>query len=195
MHVKARCCVVLAVGSVFLLLPAAGSAATRAPNARSAARACAGGRPLRGALGADDVAYVRRFTTCVVRKERAQIGLGYKQSPALSAMVRRALNRFFASGLRAKHEPRRADRVVEQSARTMALKTCPRKGATFSYAYGDTSPPPITPLLTAQGLLRLGGKVLRTRGAVFGVASRSGVTFENHNPRGAMLMWIAVVCH
>jgi hypothetical protein len=150
---------------------------------------------LRSEFKPGDVAFAQRFTMCVMRKERAQIGLGYRQSRALSAMLRRALNRFFASGLRAKHQPRRADHVVLQSARRMVLRTCPRKGGTFSYAYGDTSPPPITPLLTAQVLRRLGGKVLRTRGAVFGVASRSGLTFENHNPRGMMLMWIIVVCH
>jgi hypothetical protein len=36
---------------------------------------------------------------------------------------------------------------------------------------------------------------MRAQGAMFGVASRPGLLFENHNLHGSMSIWLGVVCH
>jgi hypothetical protein len=110
-----------------------------------------------------------------------------------------ALSRFFDSGLRLRpHGVRLADRAVARAVRTIVSKTC-RRAAIFVDEYGDTSPPPLTPLTIARAVAqafgsRYGHIVMRAPGAIFGVASRRGLVFENHNLHGSMSIWVGVVC-
>ncbi len=193
MRVKGRWCLLVAIGLTVLAPAAPAASATRALNPKAAARVCSDGRALGSVFNAGDTVFLGDYLACVTRRERAQLGLRFTQSRWLAGRIRGALSRFFASNLRIRHEQHQADRAVLQAARAMASKGCGRAGATFSERYGDTSPPSPTLLEIARGLA--GSSVLRAPKAIFGMASRQGVLFENHNAQGAMFLWVGVVCH
>ena len=180
-------------------LDGASGAAEHKISAGAAARACSMGRSLPSRLGAADVSYVAQYLPCVLRNERTQAGLGYRQSPSLSASVHSTLGRFVSLAYLKNHNPRGAVRATLIAFGKIALGVChTARGARFIEAVGDTNPPPVmTPLEIAKLLARSFGYptgVARARRATFGTASHVGLLFMGHDLGGSDFGMVAVVC-
>jgi hypothetical protein len=185
------CLAAAAVSAVVVAAPAFGSTPVHPGRA---AHACAAGRGIDTRFGAGDARYLARFVPCVLKREQAQARLGYIQSKTLSQVIHQALGRFVNAR---QVTPQAAAEVRRLAVKAMIAKLCPGVDARWDAAFGDTASSAITPLEFAG----LAGKWLRAHGgvtgaanAVFGVAARRGLMFENGDLQGAVLGVVAVVC-
>jgi hypothetical protein len=171
----------------------------RSVNPVAAALQCAAGKSIRAPLGAGDVRYISGLLSCVVRVERAQLGLSYRQSPVVSQGVFVALGDFVRSsdlfGTTASHT------VYQSVMRDTAAAACAHIGArdrSSVYDVEDSRPPPVlTPRHIASILARSFSElnpVMSNPSATVGVAARAGVLFERDDLNGVAWGFMALVC-
>ena len=190
----------VAVCAAFLLAPMSASAGAPSVNAAAAARTCTGQHGLRTPLSKSGPGYVDGFVTCVLRAERAQLGLHYTQNQVASQATATALRRFIALSYLLDNDPRAVTRAEASAAATARDAVCQAKHGVSrdEWAFADTQPAPAaTPLSVAKLLaaeVQPAGAVAGAPGAVFGVATRRGLLFEHNQLRGTSLGVVAVLC-
>ena len=92
------------------------------------------------------------------------------------------------------------DRAEIRAARGVAANMCKRRGfhrASFQVSFGDTAPPPITPMLVSReiGLLfSYPRPVARLPRTAWAIAVRHGLMFEKDNPNGASVLLVDFAC-
>lgn len=189
-----RCLLAVAVG--VLLAPAVASASSSV-KPLAAARACAEGGSIRTPFPASDAADLGGFVSCLLRRERAQLGLNYTQSPAVSAMVESDLGSMEKLPYGKEHRLKAVTRSDIRAAVRIYTRACGRASSPWGITFGATlGPPPLTPLTVAAlvvGWFR-GRSAGTTTHAVFGVASRPGRVFYGGDPRGASFGAVVVDC-
>jgi hypothetical protein len=193
--VRSRCAAVAAL--TLLLCAAAAVAASRSPNPTKAARACAAGKSITAHLGAADERYLAGFVRCMLRKERAQIGLDYRQTASLDRATRSALRKIDASSV----GYGKASITLQHSLLdTLAMRACGRgHDWLWDGNIGDTNPPPpLTPIAIAKvnaHLFSEGNEVMGRSTATFGFAARHDLLFHGNDARGVSFAYIAVYCY
>jgi hypothetical protein len=189
-----------AICASLLLAPAWASAGTRSINPAAAARTCSGQHGVRVPLGRSGPAYVAGFVTCVLRAERGQLGLRYTQNPVASQVTATAVRRFVALPYLLDHDPQAVSRAEALAAGAARDAVCPAKPGVSQdeWAFADTQPASAaTPLSVAKLLgteIGPAGAVARAPGAIFGVAARRGLLFEDNQLSGISLGVVAVLC-
>jgi hypothetical protein len=138
---------------------------------------------------------------CLLRTERQQLGLGYRQARVISRMTAAALRRFVALPYLAQDDLPAAHRAEDLAAERMRPAVCAAKHSEISrdqWTFADTNPSAsATPLQVAEMLatdLEAPGAVVRAPGARFGVATRRGLLFEHDDLRGTSLGVVAISC-
>lgn len=179
---------------------ASGAASAPSVNPSAAARQCAGQQRLRVPLVKAGPGYVAGFVTCVLRAERGQLGLDYTQNRVVSQVTATALRHFVKLSYLLDNEPQAATRAEDLAAENARNAVCQGKRGQSGddWAFADTQPAPAaTPLAIANLLgaqLQPADAVARASGAVFGVATRRGLLFDDNYQNGTSLGMIAVLC-
>ena len=187
-------CALLAPAAAWGSLARAGGDKTVNPSA--AATACA------GRLGANpNAARVASLTSCVLRTERRQLGLGYHQDGAASVLVAAALRRFVGLSYLAHHDSQAASHVEDLAAAGARDAICSSKTPGTSrdeWTFADNKPPTAVTPIEVAGLaakvLQGPGAVAGEANAVFAVAARRGQLFEHDAAHGVSLGIVAVTC-
>jgi hypothetical protein len=185
-----------AVASVLLLCAGAGGAGLRSPNPIKAAQACASGKSTTAHLGPADESYIAMFVPCMLHRERAQVGLAYKQTASLDRATSSALRKMDASSL---GYTKASDKLQQSLLDTLAKRACRGRHWLWDGDVGDTNPPPpLTPLAIAQvdgQLFSEGNELMRAPAARFGLAVRHDVLFHGNDSHGVSFAYVAVYCY
>jgi hypothetical protein len=167
----------------------------------AAAAACAG-QPTHGRRAATSGgAPLTRTVSCVLRAERAQLGLRYTRSAVLSRMVDDALGQFIALPYLAERQPQLARQAEQAAAQSMVKSFCRGAGPGISRAGWDFAYRKVPPALSALAIAKLlaaylqaPGAIEARAGAVFGVSARPGLLFEHGERGGDSLGVVAITC-
>jgi hypothetical protein len=195
---------VIAAAAACVSLGTAASAGVAATpltvNPQAAASVCAGPQAHAGPPPAVGVAKLSGLTSCVLRAERKQLGLGYNPSASLSGKVDDSLGQFIALPYLTQHQPKLASEAEQRAGESIARSFCAgsKSGVSrYEWNFAYHARPRLTPLQVADfvaGSLSAPGAIARAAGTRFGVAARSGLLFRHGDRNGVSLGVIAVTC-
>jgi hypothetical protein len=183
---------------VVALATPAMAAAPSVPNATAAATSCARGTSIDARLRPADLVYASRLLPCILRTERAQLGVGFRERRSLSQSVAQALKKFIAAK-QLKHGATNPVVAVNRAMNFIAAVYCLRSRHTrYSLAFNvvDSRPPPVLTTLTLARVTAhlFSHAVMHNAKLAFGVAIRRGVMFNGNDRDGIATGWIAVGC-
>ena len=191
------------VVAAILIVPATVSAAADSATVDPGATAtsCAQGRALNARLKGVQVAYLAQFAPCVLRADRAELGLTYVQSPAASRLVMAALGRLIRLPYLRRHQLEAAFKATDAAAANVAATSCLRQGlhhSTYNARWASfQSRPGTTPLWLSKALAQSfanSRSVIRNPHATFAIAVRRGLLMESGEEDGTMLGVVDFTC-